>query len=84
MESSYYESVSNDNVETVIPDLNDDTTPTRKRKGKKTDSDSSTKESVVASFDTYTAWKTTIGDGGGGKNCTVSGSCSTLRASVSG
>ena len=59
-ESSYYESGSNDNSETVIPDLNDETTPTRKRKGKKTDSESSTKESVVASFDSYTARKTQL------------------------
>lgn len=56
-ESSYYESGSNDNVETVIPDLNDDTTPTRKRKGKKTDSEASTKNSVVENFESYTAKK---------------------------
>ena len=31
-ESGYYETVSNDNVETVILDLNDDTTPTRKKR----------------------------------------------------
>ena len=59
-ESGNYESGNNDNAETVIPDLNDDTTPTRKRKGKKTDSESSTKNSVVASFDTYTARKTQL------------------------
>ena len=34
-ESTYYGSGSNDNVDPVIPDLNDDTTPVSKRKGKR-------------------------------------------------
>ena len=33
----------NDNVETIIPDLNDDTTPTRKKKGKKAENESTNK-----------------------------------------
>jgi hypothetical protein len=56
-ESTYYESGSNDNVETVIPVLNDGTTPTRKRKGKKTISEASTKNSVVENFESYTEKK---------------------------
>ena len=53
-ESTYYESGSNEHVETVIPDLNDDTTPTKKRKGKKIVSEASTKNSVVEQFEAYT------------------------------
>ena len=34
-ESAYYESGSNENVQTVLPDLNDNTTPTRKKKEKR-------------------------------------------------
>ena len=56
-ESSFYESGSNDNVDPVIPDLNDDTTPVSKRKGKKTASESSTKNSVAEFIENYTAKK---------------------------
>jgi hypothetical protein len=54
-----YES-SNDNVETIIPDLNDDTTPTRKKRGKKIATESSTKNSVAATFENYAAKKSQI------------------------
>ena len=56
-ESTFYESWSNDNVDTVIPDLNDDTTPVSKRKGKKTSSESSTKNSVAEFIENYTSKK---------------------------
>ena len=56
-ESTYYESGSNEHVQTVIPDLNDDTTPIRKRKGKKIASEASTKNSVVEQFEAYTSKK---------------------------
>lgn len=56
-ESTYYESGSNDNVDTVLPDLNDDTTPVSKRKGKKTASESSTKNSVAEFIENYTSKK---------------------------
>ena len=45
----------NDNVETIIPDLNDDTTPTRKKKGKKAEIES-TKKSIESLAD-YAAKK---------------------------
>ena len=45
----------NDNVETIIPDLNDDTTPTRKKKGKKAENES-TKKSIESLAD-YAAKK---------------------------
>ena len=50
---------TNDNVEIILPDLNDDTTPTRK-KGKKTDIESSSKNSVAATFKIYAAKKSQI------------------------
>ena len=56
-ESSYYESGSNDNVDPVIPDLNDDTTPVSKRKGKKTASEASTKNSAAEFIGQYTSKK---------------------------
>ena len=59
-ESTYYESGSNENVDTVLPDLNDDTTPTRKRKGKKAVSEASTKNSVVQQFENYISDKVKV------------------------
>ena len=56
-ESSFYESGSNDNVDPVIPDLNDDTTPVSKRKGKKTASEASTKNSAAEFIGQYTSKK---------------------------
>jgi hypothetical protein len=56
-ESSYYGSGSNDNVDPVIPDLNDDTTPVSKRKGKMTASEASTKNSAAEFIGNYTAKK---------------------------
>ena len=51
---------SNDNVETIIPDLNEDTTPTRKRRGKKSVSESSTSNSVDATFEIYVLKKSQL------------------------
>ena len=51
---------SNDNVETIIPDLNEDTTPTRKRRGKKSVSESSTSNSVAATFEIYASKKSQL------------------------
>ena len=51
---------SNDNVETIIPDLNEDTTPTRKRRGKKSVSKSSTSNSVAATFEIYASKKSQL------------------------
>jgi hypothetical protein len=56
-ESSYYGSGSNDNVDPVIPDLNDDTTPVSKRKRKKTASEASTKNSAAEFIGNYTSKK---------------------------
>ena len=51
---------SNDNVETIIPDLNEDTTPTRKRRGKKSVSESSTSNSVAATLEIYASKKSQL------------------------
>ena len=51
---------SNDNVETIIPDLNEDTNPTRKRRGKKSVSESSTSNSVAATFEIYASKKSQL------------------------
>ena len=53
-ESGFYESGGNDNV---LPDLNDDTTPVSKRKGKKPVSESSSKNSVAEFIESYTSKK---------------------------
>ena len=45
----------NDNVETIIPNLNDDTTPTRKKKGEKVENESTKKS--IESFADYAAKK---------------------------
>lgn len=51
---------SNDNVETIIPDLNEDTTPTRIKQGKKSVTESSTSNSVAATFEIYAAKKSQL------------------------
>ena len=57
-EGVQYESGSND-PEFVIPDLNEDSTPTRQRKGKKSVGEASSKaDSIVETLQSYAAGKT--------------------------
>jgi hypothetical protein len=56
-EGGNYESASND-ADTILPDLNEDTTPTRPRKGKKSGGgEASSKTSVVENMEAYTVKK---------------------------
>ena len=52
----------NENVETILPDLNDDTTPTRKKKGKKTVNESTSMNSVATTLESYAAKKSQLMD----------------------